>query len=58
MFGLLTRIWEIGVNYSYRDVERNAVVGAFTDSDFAAASPHPKAASCSCPTTSPRTSSS
>jgi len=36
MVGLLTRVWEIGVNYSYRDVERNAVVGAFTDSDFAA----------------------
>jgi Putative porin len=35
MVGLLTRFWEIGVNYSYRDVERNAVVGAFTDSDFA-----------------------
>ena len=34
MVGLLTRFWEIGVNYSYRDVERNAVVGAFTDSDF------------------------
>ena len=34
--GLLTRFWEIGVNYQYRDVERNAVVGAFTDSDFAA----------------------
>ena len=32
--GVITRIWEIGVNYSYRDVERNAVVGAFTDSDF------------------------
>jgi hypothetical protein len=35
MLGFLTRFWEIGVNYSYRDVERNAVVGAFTDSDFA-----------------------
>jgi len=35
VIGLLTRVWEIGVNYSYRDVERNAVVGAFTDSDFA-----------------------
>jgi hypothetical protein len=35
MLGLLTRVWEIGVNYSYRDVKRNAVVGAFTDSDFA-----------------------
>jgi hypothetical protein len=35
LVGLLTRFWEIGVNYSYRDVERNAVVGAFSDSDFA-----------------------
>jgi len=35
LVGLLTRFWEIGVNYQYRDVERNAVVGAFTDSDFA-----------------------
>lgn len=35
MVGLMTRFWEIGVNYSYRNVERNAVVGAFTDSDFA-----------------------
>ena len=35
LLGFITRIWEIGVNYSYRDVERNAVVGAFTDSDFA-----------------------
>ena len=35
LVGLLTRVWEIGVNYQYRDVERNAVVGAFTDSDFA-----------------------
>lgn len=35
LLGLITRIWEIGVNYSYRDIERNAVVGAFTDSDFA-----------------------
>jgi hypothetical protein len=35
LFGLITRIWDIGVNYSYRDIQRNAVVGAFTDSDFA-----------------------
>jgi hypothetical protein len=35
MVGFITRLWEIGVNYQYRDVERNAVVGAFTDSDFA-----------------------
>ena len=35
LLGLITRFWEVGVNYSYRDIERNAVVGAFTDSDFA-----------------------
>lgn len=35
MVGFITRVWDIGVNYQYRDVERNAVVGAFTDSDFA-----------------------
>jgi hypothetical protein len=34
--GFKTKIWEIGLNYSYRDLQRNAVVGAFTDSDFAA----------------------
>src|SRR5262249_38553255 len=26
MVGFITRLWEIGVNYQYRDVERNAVV--------------------------------
>jgi hypothetical protein len=34
--GFKTKVWEIGLNYSYRDLQRNAVVGAFTDSDFAA----------------------
>jgi hypothetical protein len=34
MVGFITRVWDIGINYQYRDVERNAVVGAFTDSDF------------------------
>ena len=33
--GFSTRIWEIAFNYNYRDVDRNGVVGAFTDSDFA-----------------------
>lgn len=36
LLGLMTRLWDIGVDYNYRDVQRNAVVGAFTDSDFAA----------------------
>ncbi len=33
--GLKTKIWLIGLNYNYRNLQRNAVVGAFTDSDFA-----------------------
>jgi hypothetical protein len=33
--GFKTKIWNISLLYSYRDVQRNAVVGAFTDSDFA-----------------------
>ncbi len=33
--GFKTKFWEIGFNYNYRNVHRNAVVGAFTDSDFA-----------------------
>ncbi len=36
LVGFSTRIWEIGVNYNYRKVERNSVVSIFTDSDFAA----------------------
>lgn len=35
LVGVLTRLWDIGIDYNYRDVQRNAVVGAFTDSDFA-----------------------
>ena len=31
-----TRSGRSALNYSYRDLQRNAVVGAFTDSDFAA----------------------
>jgi hypothetical protein len=33
--GLKSKIWNVGLNYNYRNVQRNAVVGAFTDSDFA-----------------------
>ncbi|ENA36712.1 hypothetical protein HMPREF1487_04886 [Pseudomonas sp. HPB0071] len=33
--GLKTKAYGIGFDYNYRDVQRNAVVGAFTDSDFA-----------------------
>jgi hypothetical protein len=33
--GFKTKIWNVSLNYNYRDVQRNAVVGAFTDSDFA-----------------------
>ena len=36
LVGLKTKIWQIGFTYNYRDLDRNAVVGAFTDSDFAA----------------------
>jgi polyhydroxyalkanoate synthesis regulator phasin len=35
LIGLMTRIFDVGVDYNYRDVQRNGVVGAFTDSDFA-----------------------
>jgi len=35
LLGVKSTIWKIGVNYNYRNVQRNAVVGAFTDSDFA-----------------------
>jgi hypothetical protein len=34
--GIKTNIRGVALDYNYRDVERNAVVGAFTDSDFAA----------------------
>ncbi|MGJ7516122.1 putative porin [Pseudomonas baetica] len=33
--GVKTKIYGFGVDYNYRDVQRNSVVGAFTDSDFA-----------------------
>lgn len=33
--GLKTKIYGFAVDYNYRDVQRNSVVGAFTDSDFA-----------------------
>ncbi|NUT75351.1 hypothetical protein HNO86_09880 [Pseudomonas sp. C1C7] len=35
LFGVKTKVYGFGVDYNYRDVQRNAVVGAFTDSDFA-----------------------
>jgi hypothetical protein len=33
--GVKTKVFGFGVDYNYRDVQQNAVVGAFTDSDFA-----------------------
>lgn len=33
--GVKTKIFGFGLDYNYRDTQRNAVVGAFTDSDFA-----------------------
>jgi len=33
--GVKTKLYGFAVDYNYRDVQRNAVVGAFTDSDFA-----------------------
>ncbi|MHC8408552.1 MULTISPECIES: putative porin [unclassified Pseudomonas] len=33
--GVKSKIYGFGLDYNYRDVQRNAVVGAFTDSDFA-----------------------
>jgi polyhydroxyalkanoate synthesis regulator phasin len=35
LVGFMTRLFDVGVDYNYRDVQRNGVVGAFTDSDFA-----------------------
>jgi hypothetical protein len=32
--GVKTKVFGFGLDYNYRDVQRNAVVGAFTDSDF------------------------
>ncbi|WP_372722585.1 putative porin [Immundisolibacter sp.] len=36
LVGIMTRLFDVGVDYNYRDVQRNGVVGAFADSDFAA----------------------
>lgn len=33
--GMKSKIYGFNLDYNYRDVQRNAVVGAFTDSDFA-----------------------
>ncbi|MCQ3002448.1 putative porin [Pseudomonas syringae] len=33
--GIKTKVFGFGLDYNYRDTQRNAVVGAFTDSDFA-----------------------
>ncbi len=33
--GVKTKVFGFNLDYNYRDVQRNAVVGAFTDSDFA-----------------------
>jgi Putative porin len=35
LFGLRTNLGGVAVDYNYRDVEANAVVGGMTDSDFA-----------------------
>jgi len=35
LLGVMTRVFDVGVDYNYRDVQRNGVVGPFTDSDFA-----------------------
>ncbi len=36
LVGLRTNIDDFSIDYNYRDVQNNAVVGGFTDSDFAA----------------------
>jgi hypothetical protein len=33
--GVKTKVYGFAIDYNYRDVQQNAVVGAFTDSDFA-----------------------
>jgi hypothetical protein len=35
LLGVKTKLGKFGLDYNYRDVQRDAVVGAFTDSDFA-----------------------
>jgi polyhydroxyalkanoate synthesis regulator phasin len=36
LLGLRSNVAGVAIDYNYRDVQRNAVVGAFTDSDFGA----------------------
>ncbi len=36
LVGLVTKLVGVKLDYNYRDVQRNGVVGGFTDSDFAA----------------------
>ena len=33
--GFKTKVWDLKLDYNYRDVQRNAVVAGFADSDFA-----------------------
>lgn len=35
LVGFMTKLFGVGLDYNYRDVQRNGVVGGFTDSDFA-----------------------
>ena len=35
LVGAKSKVFGLNLDYNYRDVQRNAVVGAFTDSDFA-----------------------
>ena len=35
LLGAKSKVFGLNLDYNYRDVQRNAVVGAFTDSDFA-----------------------
>ncbi|TWI57394.1 putative porin [Pseudomonas duriflava] len=35
LVGLKSKVGKFGLDYNYRDVQRDAVIGAFTDSDFA-----------------------
>ena len=35
LLGVKTKLGKFGLDYNYRDVQRDAVIGAFTDSDFA-----------------------
>jgi hypothetical protein len=35
LVGFMTKLYDIGLDYNYRDVQRNGVAGGYTDSDFA-----------------------